>query len=125
MDFTVATVDGVICLSLTAVIQYVLKDLGWDLDINIDLLFILSFLHVPFNVVEDVFKGASAAAYGGFLVRPASSGVLACSVYLCNDDACRLASKDQYRRLSEAFGPRLRSSFSCSLPQIRLLFPYK
>ena len=49
------TVNGAICLPLTAVIQDILENVGWDLDGNVDVLLRLPFLYVPFNMTDDLF----------------------------------------------------------------------
>jgi hypothetical protein len=56
MDFTVTTVRRVICLSLTAIIQDILENVGRDLNINLNGLLCLPFLHVGFDVTDNLFQ---------------------------------------------------------------------
>jgi hypothetical protein len=56
VDFALMTVNGAICLPLTAIIQYILENIRWDLDAHINVLLRLPFLHVPFNVTDDLFQ---------------------------------------------------------------------
>jgi hypothetical protein len=56
MDFTTTIVRKVIRLPLIAIIQYVSENVGWDLNVNIDILLCLPFLHVGFNVTNNLFQ---------------------------------------------------------------------
>ncbi|KAK2052292.1 hypothetical protein LY76DRAFT_346790 [Colletotrichum caudatum] len=77
MDFATPTIYGVFC-PLSAIIQYVPKDFGWDLDIDVNLLLILSFLHVPFGMVENLFQvPRQALVVVSLFVNPAVRSLLA------------------------------------------------
>jgi hypothetical protein len=56
VDFTMTTVDIAIGLPLEAIVQYVLKDFGWDLDIHVELLLLLFLRHVSLNVIDNIFS---------------------------------------------------------------------
>ena len=50
------TARRVVCLSLTAIIQDLLENVGRDLNVNLDGLLCLPFLYVGFDITDNLFQ---------------------------------------------------------------------